>query len=80
MADGELCVPSDDARLQLIGRGGKAASTALAAPGQCRSLEIRRVGKYPNPPLEGRPLKVGRSIPTHPTDSLSRRDRRDKWQ
>ena len=32
---------------------------------KCRS---RRVGTYSNPPLEGRPLKVGRSIPTRPTD------------
>ena len=40
-----MCVHSDDAKLQRIGWGGKAASTALAAPGQYRSLEAPKQGE-----------------------------------
>ena len=41
---------------------------------------FRRVGTYSNPPLEGRPLEVGRSIPTHPTDSASQPQRGETHQ
>ena len=41
----ELCVGGDDAKLQLIGWGGKSAGSALTAPGQCRSLEAPRQGE-----------------------------------
>jgi hypothetical protein len=41
----EVTVNYDDAKLKLIGWGGRAAKTPLAAPGQCRSLEAPREGE-----------------------------------
>lgn len=41
----EDTVDYDDAQLSLLGWGGKAAPTALEAPGQARSLEVPRQGE-----------------------------------
>lgn len=41
----ENTVNYDDAKLKLIGWGGKAAATALQPPGQARSLEAPREGE-----------------------------------
>ncbi len=41
----ENVVDMDDAKLKLLGWGGRKAPTALAAPGQCRSLEAPREGE-----------------------------------
>jgi len=41
----ENTVSGDDAKLKLIGWGGKATGQALAAPGQCRTLEAPKQGE-----------------------------------
>ncbi len=41
----EIVVDMDDVKLKLLGWGGRKAPTALAAPGQCRSLEAPREGE-----------------------------------
>ena len=41
----ELTVNYDDAKLQLLGWGGRAAKTATTAPGQCRLLEAPKQGE-----------------------------------
>ena len=46
---------------QWIADGSLAAGEPLPSE---RELSVR-VGTYSNPPLGGRPLKVGRDIPTH---------------
>ena len=41
----EAAVAGDDAKLKLIGWGGRSAKVPLAAPGQCRVLEAPRQGE-----------------------------------